>query len=282
MDSDDLKRGTRGKHAAAALVVFGGLFSVSGPLLAQCESLPNFDALSGVLANVVTAGNNGGLGNNMWATIVDSSGAVCAVTRTGDLPGGQWLGSRVISAQKANTANAFSLNAGATGTPIALSTANLYAAVQPGGSLFGLQESNPVNASIAYEGDPASFGAAGDPLVGQRIGGINVFGGGLALYNEAGQLVGGLGVSGSTSCADHVIAWKVRDALGLDNIPGGVAADNTDNIIFDNVGTDGSFQSEGGFGHPECGFGETEIAQELPASNPIGPNEQPQPEPEQP
>lgn len=281
MDSDDLKRGTRSKHAAAALVVFGGLSSVSGSLLAQCENLPNFDALSGVLANVVAAGNNGGLGNNMWATIVDSSGTVCAVTRTGNLPGEQWLGSRVISAQKANTANAFSLNAGVTGTPIALSTANLYAAVQPGGSLFGLQESNPVDADNAYEGDPATFGAVNDPLVGQRIGGINVFGGGLALYNEAGQLVGGLGVSGSTSCADHVVAWKVRDALGLDNIPGGVA-DNTDNIIFDNVGTDGSFQSESGFGHPECGFGETEIAQNLPETNPIGPNEQPQPEPEQP
>jgi len=39
---------------------------------------------------------------------------------------------RVISAQKANTANAFSL------PQLALSTANLYSAVQPGGSLFGL------------------------------------------------------------------------------------------------------------------------------------------------
>ncbi len=61
--------------------------------------------------------------------------------------GDQWLGSRAISAQKANTANDFSLDG------FALSTANLYSATQPGGSLFGLQESNPVNTDVVYGGD---------------------------------------------------------------------------------------------------------------------------------
>jgi hypothetical protein len=51
----------------------------------------------------------------------------------GDERGDQWPGSRVISAQKANTANAFSLPG------LALSTAQLFSAVQPGGSLYGLQ-----------------------------------------------------------------------------------------------------------------------------------------------
>ena len=37
------------------------------------------------------------------------------------------------------------------------------------------------------------------------LGGINVFGGGLALYNSDGRLLGGLGVSGDSSCADHNI-----------------------------------------------------------------------------
>ena len=69
----------------------------------------------------------------------------------GDDRGDQWPGSRVISAQKANTANAFSLPA------LALSTANLYTAVQPGGSLFGLQESNPVNPEVAYAGKAEDF-----------------------------------------------------------------------------------------------------------------------------
>ena len=52
----------------------------------------------------------------------------CAVAFSGADRGAQWPGSRVISAQKANTANAFSLDG------LALSTANLYSAVQPFGT----------------------------------------------------------------------------------------------------------------------------------------------------
>src|SRR5205085_2825854 len=119
---------------------------------------------------------------------------------------------------KANTANAFSL------PNFALSTANLYAATQNGGTLFGLQLSNPVDTAAAYAGPTAQFGQADDPMVGKQIGGVNVFGGGLALYKPASKkLVGGLGVSGDTSCTDHVIAWKVRELLNLDNVPNGVS-----------------------------------------------------------
>ena len=74
-------------------------------------------------------------------------------------------GSRVISAQKANTANSFSLPG------LALSTANLFAAVQPNGSLYGLQESNPVDVDVAYSGVTADYGQPTDPMVGHRIGG---------------------------------------------------------------------------------------------------------------
>ncbi len=220
----------------------------------------------------------------MWASIVDVNGIVCAVVTSGGGPGDQWLGSRVISAQKANTGNAFSLNASAAGTPIALSSANLWAATQPGGSLFGLQFSNPVDPSVAY-GDNAAgtsqgadtltdpeYGGSPDPMVGHYIGGINVFGGGLALYDSGGNLLGGLGLSGDTSCADHVKAWRTRDALGLDNIPGGVSPTGDDNIIFDVTGNHNNFASMSGFGHPECGFGETPIAEDLPFSHPIGDN----------
>ena len=52
-----------------------------------------------------------------------------------------------------------------------------------GGSLFGLQASNPVDTGVAYGGNPANYGQPNDPMVGGRIGGVNVFGGGLALYN---------------------------------------------------------------------------------------------------
>src|ERR1700752_5387880 len=98
-----------------------------------------------------------GLNLHMWATLVDRDGIVCAVAFSGTDRGAQWPGSRVISAQKANPANSFSLDSssasGGSGaaTGLSLSTANLYSAVQPGGSLFGLQESNPVVADAAYK-----------------------------------------------------------------------------------------------------------------------------------
>src|SRR6266446_6200146 len=169
-----------------------------------CADLPTHAQLAGALKSVVTNDNNGGIGLNMWATVVNRDGVVCAVAMTGHNRGDQWPGSRVISAQKANTANAFSLQG------LALSTANLYTAVQPGGSLYGLQASNPVDTNVAYGGNPGNYGQANDPMVGGRIGGVNVFGGGLGLYNAAGRLVGAVGVSGDSSCADHNIAWRTR------------------------------------------------------------------------
>jgi len=220
----------------------------------------------------VVAGDTGGLENDMWATVVDSNGVVCVVTKSGDSNNDQWLGSRVISAQKANTTNAFSLNAGAGGVfpGLALSTGNLFSLVQPSGSLFGLQESNPVDVSVAYRGDPNEFGKKKDPMVGGKIGGVNVFGGGLGLYNEDGLLVGALGVSGDTSCADHNIAWETRDALLLDNPPTGVGTPG-DNIIYD-IAPDagGHLVSASGFGHPDCGFGEKDIAEDYEATHPLG------------
>jgi uncharacterized protein GlcG (DUF336 family) len=71
--------------------------------------------------------------------------------------------------------------------------------VQPGGTLYGLQASNPVDTNVAYGGNPANAGRANDPMVGGRIGGVNVFGGGLALYTAAGTLVGAVGVSGDST-----------------------------------------------------------------------------------
>jgi uncharacterized protein GlcG (DUF336 family) len=47
---------------------------------------------------------------------------------------------------------------------------------------------------------------ANDPMIGKAIGGVIVFGGGLALYAQGGKVVGGLGLRGDTACTDHVIA----------------------------------------------------------------------------
>jgi Haem-degrading len=127
----------------------------------------------------------------------------------------------------------------------------------------GLQESNPVNPAVAYVGSSATWGTAADNLMGQKIGGVNVFGGGLALYN--GGLVGGLGVSGDTSCADHNIAWRVRAALGLNHVPSGVAPAGNDGIIYDVTGSHGNFESKSGFGHPLCGGTEQDVAKNIGA-----------------
>jgi uncharacterized protein GlcG (DUF336 family) len=215
-----------------------------------CRNLPDHAALKAALEAAVAA-EESGLDFEMWATLVDRDGVVCAVAFSGANRGSQWPGSRVISAQKANTANAFSLNG------LALSTANLYSAVQPGGSLFGLQESNPVDTSVAYQGPSQHYGTRNDPMVGEKIGGVNVFGGGLALYNANGRVIGAVGVSGDTSCADHRIGWRVRDNLNLDNLAGvgGVAGQpRPDDIIFDITENPdgGTGISAGGFGHPRC------------------------------
>ncbi len=235
--------------------IFNAITTIHGDTL--------YDKLGHVMTDGATLGK--GLPLWQWGTIVDRNGVVCAVVTSGG-PGqtdlnAQWLGSRVISAQKASTANAFSV------TGLALSTANLYAATQPGGSLYGLQFSNPVATEAAYgdnrncqkvgcdtEGTPR-YGQLDDPLVGHYVGGVNVFGGGLALYDSSGRLIGGLGTSGNTSCADHYVSWVVRHNLGLDYVPKGVADGGADdNIIFDNIAANGGFTSMGGFGQPLCGI----------------------------
>lgn len=224
-------------------------------------SMPSHAQLRAALQEVVAdESGNGGFGLNMWATTLDRDGRVTRVAFSGADRGEQWPGSRVISAQKANTANAFSLPG------LALSTANLFTATQPGGSLNGLQFSNPVDTHVAYRGNPKKYGTKQDPMVGGKVGGINVFGGGLALYTSEGELIGALGVSGDSSCADHNIAWKLRDALLLDYVPAGVSATGDDNIIYDIE----EGRSVSDFGHPRCSAPATEIGEALPTTHPVG------------
>ena len=241
---------------AVAVAMAAGL-SAGSAYADTCKQLAAaglyYASLQSALRTVVppTGTPNGGLGFPMWLTLVDGSGIVCAVTNSLDGSAGNadvtadiWLGSRVISAQKANAANSFS-----TGK-LALSTANLYSAVQPGGSLYGLQASNPVDATQAYEGKAADFGTFKDPLVGTRIGGINVFGGGLALY-RSGVKIGAIGVSGDTSCTDHVVAWKVRASTPYATVPVFGAFDAMFQDITPNP-LGGTGISASGFGHPPC------------------------------
>jgi uncharacterized protein GlcG (DUF336 family) len=194
--------------------------------IATCDDIiAAYTPVAPAVFAVVGAPDNGGYGLPMWVAAVDETGKVCGIVNTGGsgaaIGNTSWLNSRVISIQKASTANGFSLDI------FSISTANIYGLTQPGGNFWGVQFSNPVDASIAYLGSPDTYGTANDPLVGKRVGGINVFGGGLALYNEQGIKIGAIGVSGDTSCTDHAVAWKIRHVLGSDHVPGGFVSGYT-------------------------------------------------------
>jgi uncharacterized protein GlcG (DUF336 family) len=245
--------------AAAYADDVGGETGSDQNITDQCHGLPSHSALKAALT-AARMQANGGFNLDMWGTVVNRDGVVCEVAFTGSNRGSQWPGSRAIAAQKANTANAFSLPA------LALSTADLYAAVQPGGTLYGLQHSNPVDTGVVYRGPASQFGENDDPMKGSRIGGVNVFGGGLGLYNSKGVLVGGIGVSGDTSCADHNISWRTRHSLNLDFVPGGVSPKNDDNINYIGLVANPSVAHD--FSHPICKIGGVDSVSAISASLP--------------
>jgi uncharacterized protein GlcG (DUF336 family) len=257
-----------GRHDLFFSFALAFAFTAAIPCIAEekanCSGLPDAGHLRSVVQSVVREGSskNGGLGNQEWAAVVNRDGMVCAIVFSGTSRGDQWPGSRVIAASKANTANALS------SSDYALSTANVFAASQPGQSLYSLATSAPPNPQAVF-GDPTSFGTPNDPMVGKAIGGVIVFGGGLPLYSAAGKIVGGLGLSGDTSCTDHIIAWKVRHELHLDAVPMGPSPDHNDNMILDWKDNN----SASGFGHPSCKGGNTPdfIINNLSKQFPTGP-----------
>ena len=197
---------------------------------ADCRSVPSASALRSAL---ITAGTkqNGGLfnGSRMWAAVVNRAGELCAIVSSTNDPTQVWPGSQAIAKSKAYTANAFSLDT------LALSTARLYTFTQPGHSLWSLGQSNLFDTDFLNSPGKAAQGR------GQIPGGLIFFGGGVPLY-VSGKIVGGLGVSGDTSCADHEVAKSARNTLGL-NPPGGKLADD---ITYSAV--DGATP----FTHPAC------------------------------
>jgi uncharacterized protein GlcG (DUF336 family) len=88
---------------------------------------------------------------------------------------GAWLGSIDISAKKARTARFFDMDSGAIGK---LS--------QPGGPLYNIEVSN---------------------------GGLITFPGGVPLKDASGEIIGAIGVSGSTVENDHTVAVAGASAL---------------------------------------------------------------------
>jgi uncharacterized protein GlcG (DUF336 family) len=210
-----------------------------GPQFQNCGVPPGVvQSIQNQLASVVTQ-NNGGIfsPNMMWSAVVDRQGILCSAIKIGDA----WPGSRAIAIAKAETANDFSND------KLALSTANLYGPTQPGGSLYGLNNSNPFNPFY----NSISQGEGPGTGVNLNPGGIITFGGGVALYLN-GKVIGGLGVSGDTSCADHSIAYRMRKAAGYDKIPGGPNS-GTDNIKYYTAGTTITTLDPTQYAQPHCG-----------------------------
>ena len=223
---------------AAAIVLGAGLCASGAARAGSTCAIPNsiVQSLQSQLRVVVNLSDgNGGLfkPNRMWSAIVDRQGVLCSVKTTAEFAPSLdvWPGSRAIAIAKAGTANDFSNNG------LALSTANLYGPTQPGGSLYGLNNSNPFN--------PTDLDQA-KRITGDTPGGIITFGGGVALYYN-GNVIGALGVSGDSSCADHAIAFRMRQLASLNVVPSGVAPDNTDNIIYAATGS-----APTGFQQPHC------------------------------
>jgi hypothetical protein len=101
----------------------------------------------------------------------------------------------------------------------------LFSAVQTGGSLYGLQHSNPVDTEVAYGEGPgqsppanaSTFGTVGpDGRPAHRRSQCVRRGS----WAQGGVRVGGLGVSGDASCTDHMVAWRTRNTLSLDKFQG--------------------------------------------------------------
>lgn len=167
---------------------------------ADCSALPGADQLAKMVRMAPDSGHVGGLfgGRAEWAATVNRLGQICNVVAPSDSAGGFWPGSRTIAMAKAFTANGFSTDT------LAFSTARLYTLVQAGHSLYGVGQPEPFNPKCL------------DPKSGESVcGGAIAFGGGLPLYKN-GKIIGGLGISGDTPCADHEVAKRVRHMLGMD------------------------------------------------------------------
>jgi len=136
------------------------------------------------------------------------------------------------SIAKASTANDFSNSA------LALSTANLYAPTQPGGSLYGLNNSNPFNPLF----EPQISGVGLVPRWHYHLWGV------ASPSIRTGKVIGALGVSGDRLArpARTQLRFACANLRNLDGIPSGVAPDSTDNIIY------APPASPTGFEHPHC------------------------------
>ena len=123
-----------------------------------CSDVPTAAALKSLLQNAPSQnGDAGGLnhGKAMWAAVTNRNGELCALAVSTEDAAATWPGSRGIAIAKASTANGFSSDTAP------MSTARLYTLSQPGHSLWGAANGNPLN--------PLCAGNAGSVLHDLRV-----------------------------------------------------------------------------------------------------------------
>ena len=111
---------------------------------------------------------------------IDTKMDICVVDAGANLVAfarmdGAWIGSIDISQKKAKTAAWFTMD-----------TADLVDAVQPGAPLYNIEHSN---------------------------GGLITFPGGVLIKNSTGEIIGAIGVSGSSVENDHTVALAGAEVL---------------------------------------------------------------------
>jgi hypothetical protein len=233
---------------------------------AACSALPSQSQLRTALIAAKNA-SNGGFNLDMWGTIVNRDGIVCAVAFTGTGPWRpvarqpRYFGTEGKHRELVQPPRPCPFDREPLGGGPAWRLALRASGKQPRGLSVWPTAVNSSN-----------LGQHNDPMVGGKIGGVNVFGGGLALYDNKHNLIGGIGVSGDTSCADHNIAWRTRNNLGLDYVPGGVSGvvGKPDNINYQGQVAVPSLAAD--FSHPICKIAGVDtvsaISAALPATQP--------------
>lgn len=185
--------------------------------MATCGVSPDLVAkIQAGLQHVVNfSDHNGGLlgtPNTMWSAIVDGQGVLCSVV---SIDPDAWPGSRSIAIAKAATAKQLQQQPARAihRQPVFVHPTGQYRADDedlPGRLVLRPQQLQPFNPDLQEQG-------AG---VREVPGGIITFGSGVPLY-ERGRVIGGLGVSGDSACADHAVAFRMRKLADLDGTPGG-------------------------------------------------------------
>lgn len=111
---------------------------------------------------------------------IDTKMDICVVDAGANLVAfarmdGAWIGSIDIAHKKARTSAWFTMD-----------TASLVGAVQPGAPLYNIEHSN---------------------------GGLITFPGGVVIKNASGEIIGAIGVSGSSVENDHIVALAGAEAV---------------------------------------------------------------------